>query len=88
MGLTSLGYYPCAIAGGIDRIAGWGVGEDDFPTQDNDMLESVERACALCGRFQVGHYIPKNLRPKLRKSMVSVTWKKLYEEWALRASSL
>lgn len=88
MGLTPMGYYPCAIAGGIDRIAGWGIGNDELPSQDNDMLELLERACALCGRFQAGHFIPKNLRPKVREAMVSASWETLYEKWASRSRAL
>ena len=87
MGLTPLGYYPCAIAGGIDRIAGWGIGKDTPPANDDDMLETVERACALCGRFRVGHFIPKNLRPVLRESMVSPAWIRLYAVWSQRTRS-
>lgn len=81
MGLTPMGYYPCAIAGGIDRIAGWRIGYDNLPWPDDDMLNLTERFCALCGRFQVGHFIPKNLRPKMTESLVSPTWLKLYESW-------
>lgn len=87
MGLTPMGYYPCAIAGGIDRIAGWGIGSGELPAKDDDMMQLVERACALCGRFQSGHFIPKNFRPKLREAMVSASWKTLYEEWESRSRS-
>lgn len=84
MGLTPMGYYPCAIAGGIDRIKNWGIGYDRLPTPDDDMLELVERACSLCGRFQAGHFIPKNLRPKLLESKMSASWVKLYRDWSQR----
>lgn len=82
MGLTPMGYYPCAISGGIDRITNWRMGYDRLPAPGDDMLELVERSCALCGRFQAGHFIPKNLRPRLTESMMSPTWIKLYENWS------
>jgi hypothetical protein len=87
MGLTPMGYYPCAIAGGIDRIAGWGIGNDSLPAQDNNMLEMVERACALCGRFRAGHFIPKNLLPALRELIISPAWVRLYAAWSQRTNS-
>lgn len=82
MGLTPMGYYPCAIAGGIDRIAGWHIGYNELPSSSDDMLELVERFCALCGRFKTGHFVPKNLRPKLTESLMSQTWLKLYADWS------
>lgn len=82
MGLTPMGYYPCAIAGGIDRIAGWHIGYDRIPGSNDDMLKLVEQHCALCGRFHAGHYIPKNLRPKLFETKMSKSWSNLYKEWS------
>jgi hypothetical protein len=38
IGLSSSGYYPCAIAGGIDRIFGWDAGRQNLPS-DNDDIE-------------------------------------------------
>jgi len=84
MGLTPMGFYPCAVAGGIDRVAGWGIGYDKLPESDDDMLDLVERSCALCGRFLAGHFTPKNLRPELFESKMSVSWVKLYRDWSQR----
>jgi hypothetical protein len=84
MGLTPRGYYPCAIAGGKDRVVGWDVGYQKLPASDDDMLELVEKFCPLCGRFQAGHFVPKNLRPKLFETKMSHSWVRIYENWALR----
>jgi hypothetical protein len=86
MGLTPMGYYPCAIAGGIDRIAGWNVGYKNLPNLEDNMLPLVSKFCPLCGRFRAGHYIPKNLRPKLMESKMSMSWNKMYEDWKQRMS--
>ncbi len=47
MGLTPMGYYPCAVAGGIDRILREQLGNSEMPSEDDDMLEATERISAL-----------------------------------------
>lgn len=84
MGLTPAGYYPCAVAGGIDRIAGEGLGRTSLPEDDDDMTDVFGRLCRLCGRFHDGHYVPKNLRIPLLEEQVSPTWEGLYREWHRR----
>ncbi|HYO64978.1 MAG TPA: radical SAM protein [Archangium sp.] len=81
MGLTPLGYFPCAVAGGIARITGKGGGRSELPADEDDMTELVERHCKLCGRFRDGHYVPTNLRPALLKERMSPTWIALYRAW-------
>ncbi len=81
MGLTPLGYFPCAVAGGIARITGDGAGRRELPADDDDMAELVERNCRLCGRFRDGHYVPTNLRPALLEERMSPTWMALYRAW-------
>ncbi len=51
LGLTPQGYYPCAIAGGIDRIFGFGLGRRSLPSVEDDMIDLLERFCPLCGQF-------------------------------------
>ena len=84
MGLTPTGYYPCAVAGGIDRILGSRLGRGSLPEDSDDMLEELEKLCRLCGRFRDGHFVPRALRPALTEAKVSPTWVKLYEQWRLR----
>jgi hypothetical protein len=84
MGLTPLGYYPCAVAGGIDRITGNGFGRTELPDDGDDMEEALGELCRLCGRFRDGHYVPKNLRPSLEEEKMSPTWNRLYAEWHAR----
>lgn len=84
MGLTPGGYYPCAVAGGIDRIAGEGLGRRRLPGDEDDMADVLGRLCRLCGRFRDGHYVPRNLRTPLLEEQVSPTWERLYRAWHLR----
>ena len=81
MGLTPLGYYPCAVAGGIERITGREHGQDRLPDDADDMQGAARALCRLCGRFQDGHYVPKNLREPLEEERISPTWQRLYAQW-------
>ncbi len=51
MGLTPMGIYPCAIAGGIDRIFGFGLGRHHLPDAGDDMADQLNVFCRLCGHF-------------------------------------
>lgn len=81
MGLTPLGYYPCAVAGGIDRIAKLQLGYENLPDRKDKMSHVLENFCGFCGRFADGHYIPKNLREPLIGEQISPAWKALYSQW-------
>lgn len=81
MGLTPMGYYPCAVAGGIDRILGENLGVHELPGDEDDMARAAERLCSLCGRFRDGHFVPRALRPALTEAQVSPTWRRLYADW-------
>jgi hypothetical protein len=84
MGLTPGGYYPCAVAGGIDRVLGSGLGLQDLPADDDDMADACRNLCRLCGRFLDGHYLPRVLREELTEELISPTWKALYQAYGLR----
>ena len=71
-GLTPKGYYPCAIAGGIDRIFGGDRGRTSLPSQDDDMVDLLEEFCPKCGHFQRGAHEP------LLGPVASATWTAAY----------
>lgn len=84
IGLTSRGYYPCAVAGGIDRVLGVSHGRKMIPLKDDSMADLCESACRLCGRFEDGHYVPPKLRPRLETEVISTSWQDLYRAWKVR----
>lgn len=78
LGLTPLGYYPCAIAGGIDRIFGFDLGRKALPDREDAMRDQLAVFCPLCGHF--GFSWPT------KKGKMSSAWKTAYEIWRKRAS--
>ncbi|WP_259214118.1 radical SAM protein [Shewanella baltica] len=84
MGLTPQGYYPCAVAGGIDRVLGLHRGRQSLPSPSDEMRDLMDIACRLCGRFYDGHYVPEKLRPSLEVQKNSRSWDKHYQDWAKR----
>ncbi|WP_299201632.1 radical SAM protein [uncultured Amphritea sp.] len=87
IGLTPQGYYPCAVAGGIDRVLGNKSGRINLPSTDDEMRDLMVETCALCGRFHDGHYVPPKLRPPLYEQKISVSWRRIYHTWQQRKSS-
>lgn len=81
MGLTPMGYYPCALAGGIDRVAGWGLGRSSLPAVAENLELEAARACSMCGRFRDGHHVPEHLREPLQGEPQSASWVRLYAAW-------
>lgn len=81
MALTPTGYYPCAVAGGIDRITNDRLGQANIPADDDDMLATADKLCRLCGHFREGHFIPENLRTPTLDQVTSPSWERLYDRW-------
>ena len=53
LGVTPYGYYPCAIAGAIDRTFGFNLGRIALPKANDSMKQELRRFCALCGFFKL-----------------------------------
>jgi hypothetical protein len=70
LGLTPLGYYTCAVAGGIDRVFGFGLGRRALPGPSDSLIDQREAFCPLCGHF--GFSCPT------RRTKVSPTWERAY----------
>lgn len=86
IGLTPQGYYPCSVAGGIDRVLGLQRGRQHLPAPDDDMRDLMDNACRLCGRFHDGHYVPPKLRSPLLQQQTSPSWQRIYQSWQQRQS--
>ena len=84
MGLGIGGYYPCAVAAGIDRVLGETGGRAALPRDEDDMADIARRLCRLCGHFREGHYIPEHLRKPLLETPMSDSWVRIYTDWRQR----
>jgi len=78
IGLSPYGYYPCVVAGGIDRILGFNRGRMTLPYPEDDMYEELARFCALCGFFRLNYTAETDGGP-----LVSSTWQRAYAAWRL-----
>ncbi len=76
IGLSPYGYYPCAVAGGIDRIVGFDRGRKSLPDPSDDMAEEMARFCSLCGLFRLNYTAEADGRPPL-----SPSWQRAYADW-------
>jgi hypothetical protein len=75
MGLGPNGYYSCAVAGGIDRVYGFGMGRKNLPELDDDMREQFSKLCALCGHFCI--HTPSTTA----EDGLSESWRGAYGAW-------
>ncbi len=72
VGLTPRGWYPCAVAGGIDRIFGLDLARPNLPADEDDMHDQLDALCRLCGGFK------RDLEVSLDRPVMSETWKRAY----------
>ncbi len=73
LGLTPRGYYPCAVAGSIDRVFGFGRGRDKLPGPTDTMQGDLNLFCRLCGHF--GFAWPTH------RTRISPTWERAYQRY-------
>ncbi len=87
IGFNKYGYYPCGVAGGIDRILGKNIGLKSLYDLDNNVLKSLmEDFCQYCGNFtdyhkNYGNFISRHNKAPFHKNVVSKTWVKLYANY-------
>jgi hypothetical protein len=80
IGLTPRGYYPCAVAGGIDRVFGLGLQRDALPADGDDLTDQLDAFCRLCGHFK------REMETPVRAPVQSETWRRAYARWAAARS--
>jgi hypothetical protein len=78
-GMSPYGYYPCGLAGGIDRVFGFNLGRKSLPADNDNMHDELRKFCAVCGVFK---RTPE--RQPLLGPVMSPTWSKAYGRWAAK----
>lgn len=86
IGLNQLGYYPCGVAGGIDRIFELNLGIKSLKDVDESIANLLDTFCRYCGNFSSyevnhGNFIPRNEKAALTKPVMSETWKQQYKQY-------
>jgi len=76
LGLTPYGYYPCPVAGAVDRIFGLDLGRKSIPSPDDPMETELIRFCPLCGFFRLNYTTEAPPGPAM-----SPTWQRAYGAW-------
>jgi hypothetical protein len=72
MGVTPYGYYPCAVAGAIDRTFGLNLGRKELPKPGDPMTNELRTFCAICGQFK------PPTGEQLNGPVMSPTWVQAY----------
>lgn len=76
--LTPFGYYPCALAGGIDRVLGFDIGRKKLPGADDEMTDQMQILCQYCGKFRVSLRVKGTM---VKKEILSPSWVKVYNKY-------
>lgn len=68
IGLNQLRYYPCGVAGSIDRIFELNLGFKHLKEVNESIAKLLDTFCKLCGNFtdypkNKGNFIPRNEKP-------------------------
>lgn len=84
IGLNQLGYYPCGVAGGIDRIFELNLGFKHLKEVDESIAKLLDTFCKFCGNFtdyekNKGNFIPRNEKAAITSPIISKTWKEQYK---------
>jgi hypothetical protein len=77
IGVTPYGYYPCGVAGAIDRTFGFDLGRKVLPESNDDMTRELRTFCALCGSFKT--HSAERQDGSLDGPVMSGTWAEAYE---------
>jgi hypothetical protein len=86
IGLNQLGYYPCGVAGGIDRVFQLGLGLVSLYDVDESIAQQLDTFCRYCGNFSdyadnAGNFIPRHEKAALTKPIISDSWKAAYRKY-------
>jgi len=94
IGLNKYGYYPCGVAGSIDRVIGYDLGVKSLKAvTQKKMKELLNTFCRFCGNYidyddNAGNFISRCEKAPLTKNKVTITWKKFYKNYQAQKPKL
>jgi hypothetical protein len=80
-GLNRYGYYPCVVAGAIDRVFGFDIGIKQLPGQLSAFDGQKRILCRYCGHFPPGKFIAPDQRVVVRGEPRSKRWMDSYKNY-------
>lgn len=86
VGLNNIGYFPCSVAGGIERIFKLGHSTNELSMIKNNMSFVLSKYCRFCGNFldyhkNRGDFMERAEKDSLQQEIMSETWVKKYKEY-------
>ncbi len=84
MALIPNGYFPCSVAGAIDRIFSMNQGLDSLPKDTVDMQFELSKYCALCGHYIQDKFLPREKRKKIIGNPKSMSWVDILNEVVIK----
>ncbi len=86
LGLNYLGYFPCGIAGGIERVHPLGEAIPSLALVDAGIQAKLQDYCRFCGNFtdyapNKGDFMERAEKDQVDKKAMSPTWKGIYKSF-------
>ena len=94
IGLNKYGYYPCGVAGAMDRVMGYDIGIKSLKEVTVDRLkELLDVFCRYCGNFvdyasNLGDFIPRCEKKPFTKPIITESWVEIYRNYHKRKPKL
>ena len=84
IGLTPMGWFPCAVAGGIERVFQLGGGTETLPENPDDLKQVLPQYCRYCGHYKEERYRVRDQRQTENQDpgKVSLSWKNAYAKYS------
>lgn len=87
LGLTPLGYFPCAVSAGIERVFRQGLGHPNLPSLQCGMDGVLEKSCRYCGHFFNDIYAERSERFIGNPHFMTKSWEMAYDQACARNTS-
>lgn len=87
IGLNKYGYYPCGVAGAMDRVMGFDVGIKSLREVTVERLKGLLYIfCRYSGNFvdydkNYGNFIPRCEKSPFTKPIITKTWREIYRNY-------